>query len=273
MIDQAPSITQRLDAVKGQTSKGVEYWHARDLMPVLGYDTWRRFEEAIERAKSAYTAAGEVTGNHFVETGKMVVVGSGAQRQVTDYYLSRPACYLIAMNGDTTKPEIAEAQMYFAVQTRRMEMQDQAIEDQRRVHLRDRVRTANKKLNEAAQHAGVRHFGPFHDAGYRALYKLSYQDIKKRKGLDKKDHVLDRAGRAELAANDFRITQTEQKLVRDGIHGQQKASDTHYAVAATVRATIEKIGGTLPEDLPPAPHIKQIEKRVKVRELGKPPPK
>ena len=235
MIDQAPSITQRLECRQGPNLEGRRVLYARDLMPVLGYDTWRRFEVAIERAKSAYTAAGEVTGNHFVETGKMVVVGSGAQRQVTDYYLSRPACYLIA--GDTTKSEIAEAQMYFAVQTRRMEMQDQAIEDQRRVHLRDRVRTANKKLNEAAQHAGVRHFGPFHDAGYRALYKLSYQDIKKRKGLDKKDHVLDRAGRAELAANDFRITQTEQKLVRDGIHGQQKASDTHHAVAATVRAT------------------------------------
>ena len=270
MTDETRSITQRLDAVKRQTSTGIEYWHARDLIPIMGYDRWDRFKSVIERASAACDSAGQSPQNHFRRVANMVSIGSGARRERGDYQLSRYACYLIAMAGDTNKPEIGIAQTYFAVQTRRMEVQDQAVEDQRRVQLRARVRTGNKKLNEAAQQAGVQHYGLFHDAGYRGLYNLGLRDIKTRKGLKKGEDLLDRAGRTELAANEFRITQPEQKLVREGICGQRKAMETHHTVAAKVRDTIKEIGGTLPEDLPPEPPIEQIENRMKARKLGKP---
>ena len=176
------------------------------------------------------------------------------------------------MNADPTKPEVGYAQGYFAVQTRRQEIQDQLTDEQRRLLLRERVIDANKNLAGAAKSAGVIRYGIFQDAGYKGLYGgLGLQAIKIRKGLKKSDDLLDRAGRAELAANEFRATQTEQKLSRERIKGEEAAIRVHRKIGETVRATIKKIGGTMPEDLPAEPSIKKLIKQ-KAKQLNQPDP-
>jgi DNA-damage-inducible protein D len=246
----------------------VEIWMARDIQPVLGYQKWSNFLETIERARAACRGVGIDPKDHIAATSKKIEIGKGATRVVDDYFLSRYACYLIAMNADSSKPEIAAAQTYFAIQTRRMEQQD-AQDALQRLEMRERVRDANKELNNAAHEAGVlsSKFGIFHDAGYRGLYTMSLREIKERKGIDK-DDLLDRAGHAELAANYFRITQTEQKLRRDNVNGERKAIDTHKEVGAKVRSTIKELGGTMPEDLPAEKPIKQLKKEIKGRMIS-----
>lgn len=257
------TVTEKLEEIKGLTAKGAEYWHARDLMHVLGYMEWRNFQAAIERAKIAFDVAGESAEHHFVDTTKMVEIGSGAEKPVADHFLSRAACYLIAMNGDTDKPEIAEAQKYFAIQTRKMEKLDRLISNQRRVMLRNRVKDRNLKLNSTAQSAGVTRFGIFHGAGIQAMYQMRLTDIKAARGIGEKEDWLDRQGVEELAANEFRITQTEAKIRRENITGEQPAINAHAQVGGEVRKAIERLGNTMPEKLPPEPPIREIEKTSK----------
>lgn len=256
-------IQKELDRIKRLSTQGGEFWMARDIQPVLGYSEWRNFVSVIQKGLMACESSGVNPQDHFVNTNKMIVGGKGAKIERVDYYLTRYACYLIAMNGDPSKPEIGMAQTYFAVQARRMESLEALSEDERRLELRKRVRDANKDLNIAAKQAGVQNYALFHDAGYRGLYDMSQKDIKRKKGIPDKQALLDRAGRAELAANEFRITQCEEKIVRDEIQGQQNAMNTHHEVGRMVRNTIQKIGGTMPENLKPAPPIKQLEKKNK----------
>jgi DNA-damage-inducible protein D len=253
------TITEKLDAIKHLTAKGVEYWHARELMPVLGYDKWSNFHGAIEQAKIAFDAAGEDASNHFSDTGKMVTIGSGAERIIDDYYLSRPACYIIVMNADSSKPEIAEGQKYFAIQTRRMEKIDRLIVAQRRVALRNRIKDRNSRLTSTAQQAGVRQFALFHGAGIFALYKMRLTELKAKRGIGGNEDWLDRQGVEELAANEFRITQTDAKIRREGITGEEPAIRAHAKVAGEVREAIRRSGNTMPENLPQEPSIKEIE--------------
>lgn len=256
-------IQKNLDGVKRLSERGGEYWMAREIQLILGYSEWQKFEGVIKKAIMACESTGCNSANHIIRTDNMVVVGSGARRKRGDYFLSRYACYLVAMNGDSSKPEVGLAQTYFAIQTRRMETLDALSDDERRLELRKRVKGANKDLNSAAKQSGVQNYALFHDAGYRGLYEMSQVDIKRTKGIPKNQSLLDRAGRVELAANEFRITQCEEKLVREKITGQQNAMNTHHEVGAMVRKTIQKIGGTMPENLPPAPHIGQLEKKIK----------
>jgi DNA-damage-inducible protein D len=254
------------ESLKRLNEHGVEYWSARDLQPCLGYAQWRRFEDAIRKAMESCKQSGNDSGHHFAGAGKMVGIGSSADRVIDDYHLSRFACYLIAQNGDPRKPAIAEAQKYFAIQTRRQELSDAMAADLERIELRKQTSQDFKALSGAARQAGVQDkmFGVFHDAGYKGLYGgLSRDAIKERKGLAPKDDLLDRMNRTELAANQFRMTQTRDKLKREGINNQRDAIATHELVGKEVRAAIEKIGGTLPENIPPAEHIKQVEKRIK----------
>ena len=194
------NIISELESAKRITKDGTQYWHARDIQPVLGYVEWRHFQSVIERAKMACEGVGADYENHFVGTAKMVDIGSGTRRRVEDYFLSRYACYLIAMNGDSNKPQIGFAQTYFAIQTRRMELLDQQTEQLRRLQLRDRVRNANKQLAGAAKAVGVQRYAVFQDAGYRGLYDMRLAQIKDYKRIDGKENLLDRAGRAELDA-------------------------------------------------------------------------
>lgn len=245
---------------------GAEFWSARDLQPLLGYDQWRRFENAIEKAKTSCEQSGNDCDHHFAGAGKMIRVGKGGSRKVNDYHLSRFACYLIAQNGDPRKPEIAHAQRYFAVQTRRQELSDAEAADRERLELRRQASEEFKNLSGAARQAGVRNpmFGVFHDAGYKGMYGGRGRDaIKTRKGIPEKDELMDRMDTTELAANQFRMTQAREKLARDGVKTEQRAILTHEQVGKEVRAAIQRIGGTLPENIPPAEPIKDVEKRLK----------
>ncbi|MBS0615223.1 MAG: DNA damage-inducible protein D [Verrucomicrobia bacterium] len=245
---------------------GVEYWSARSLQPHLGYSQWRRFENAIHKAIESCKQSGNDPSHHFAGAGNPIISGKGRTQVVEDYHLSRFACYLIAQNGDPRKPEIAHAQKYFAIQTRRQELTDKAVADLERLEMRKQASQDFKALSGAARDAGVQNkmFGIFHDAGYKGLYEgLGSEAIKARKGIDPKEQLMDRMDRTELAANQFRMTQTREKLKRENIRNQRDAIEAHELVGKEVRAAIAKIGGTPPEYLPPAEHIKKVEKRLK----------
>lgn len=257
---------QTFEELKKTNDHGAEYWSARDLQPVLGYGQWRRFEDAVKRAITACKQSGNIPANHFAVAGKMIGIGKGGERVVPDYHLSRFACYLIAQNGDPRKLEIANAQKYFAIQARRQEVSDALAADMERLQIRKQTSEEFKALSGAARQAGVQDkmFGVFHDAGYKGLYGgLGSEAIKARKGILSKEQILDRMDSTELAANQFRMTQTRDKLARERIHDQHRAIRTHEQVGKEVREAITRIGGALPENIPPAEPIQNVKKRVK----------
>jgi len=254
----------KLERLKKRAQDGGHYWMARDIQVALGYSTWENFRAAIVRARMACESAGVFPDNQFRETTKLVSIGSGAERGREDWFLSRYACYLIAMNSDPSKQEVGYAMTYFAVQTRIQEKQNTLTGELKRAMLRNRVKDATKSLNAAAQASGVQNYAVFHDAGYKGLYGgLGQKDIKAKKGIPEKESLLDCVERTELAANEFRITQTESKLVREKVRGEEAATGTHYEVGKEVRATIRKLGGEMPENLPAAPSIKKLAAKVK----------
>ena len=245
---------------------GAEYWSARDLQPLLGYNQWRSFENAVKKAIISCEQSGNKPDYHFARARKMIILGKGGERQVPDYHLSRFACYLIAQNGDPRKPQIAHAQKYFAIQTRRQEVSDILAADIERLELRKQTSEEFRALSGAARDAGVqnRMFGVFHDAGYKGLYGgKGLEDIKQFKGIDKRENLMDRMNTTELAANQFRMTQAREKLQKENIKGQERAIQTHKKVGQEVRDAIKRIGGTLPENIAPAEHIKHVQKRIK----------
>jgi len=245
---------------------GIEYWSAREIQSFLGYSEWRKFKSVIKKALNSCTESGNHPNHHFVGADKPILGGKGSVQNVEDYHLSRFACYLVAQNGDPRKPEIAHAQKYFAIQTRRQELSDALIADLERLDSRRQASEEFKALSGAAREAGVQNkmFGMFHDAGYKGLYGgLGSEAIKARKGISPKEQLMDRMGTTELIANQFRMSQTREKLKRENIKDQRAAMQTHEEVGKEVRSTIAKIGGTLPENIPPAEPIKNVEKRLK----------
>ncbi len=261
------------EEIKQIGNDGSEFWMARQISKILEYAEFRNFLPVIEKAKKACKNSGQPIENHFVEMHEMVRIGSGANRKMESYALSRYACYLIVQNADPSKPVIANGQTYFAIQTRRQELADDEAfqklkEEEKRLFLRKEMREHNKQLVEAAQQAGVESnldFAIFQNHGYKGLYGgLDAKGIHKRKGLKKSQQILDNMGSTELAANLFRATQTEEKLRREDIKGKTKANKTHFEVGKKVRQTIEELGGTMPEDLPtPDEDLKKLERRVK----------
>jgi len=265
--DQVPSVGGKsFEEMKEVNEYGAEYWSARDVQPLLGYDQWRNFDRAVRKAKTSCEQSGNDCDHHFAGVNKMIEIGKGGVRKIPDYHLSRFACYLIAQNGDPRKPEIAYAQSYFAIQARRQELSDAHAADMERLELRRQATEEFKNLSGAARQAGVTNpmFGIFHDAGYKGMYGgLGNEAIKSRKGVPAKEQLMDRMDSTELAANQFRMTQAREKLARDGIRTGQRAIQTHEQVGKEVRAAIQRIGGTLPENIPPAEPIKKVEKRLK----------
>lgn len=258
------------ESIRQTDADGNEYWLSRPLGRVLEYSEYRHFQPVIERAKEACQNSGHAIADHFEEFLEMVEIGSGAKRHIQEIHLSRYACYLIVQNGDPSKSVIANGQTYFALQTRRQELSDQAgfgqlSEDQRRLMLRNEIAQHNKDLAAAAKKVGVEtplDYAIFQDHGYKGLYGgLGAKDIHGQKGLKKSQKILDYMGSTELAANLFRATQTEEKLKREGVNGKSAANRTHHEVGRKVRQTIQDLGGTMPEKLPtPDKSIGQIER-------------
>jgi DNA-damage-inducible protein D len=256
-VTQAPDF----DSIKQINPYGVEYWSARDLMPLLGYGKkWQNFSDVIKKAMTACTETGNIAEDHFTGVSKMVLLGSGSQRSLADYHLSRFACYLIAQNGDPRKPEIAAAQVYFAVSTRAHEIHQLREEQRARLEKRLEVSESFKALGKAAQNAGVESesFSIFIDAGYLGLHRHTLQGLKELKGIPENEEYLNRITRKELSAIDFKNIQTEDKLVSENITGQENAIQTHYFVGDQVRKAIDAINGPMPEDLPSAPSIRKM---------------
>ena len=260
--------SKKFEDIKHFDENGNEYWLARELQTVLGYAKWERFHDAIDKAMVSCKLNEQDPRYHFPGVGKMVSLGSGSERKIEDFRLTRFACYLIVMNGDPRKEPIAQGQMYFAVKTRQQEVQElyqRLDEDGRRLFLRGDIRQKNMLLYEAARKAGVQtvyEYAAFTDKGYMGLYDgLRKKDIAERKGIGKDQEILDYMGSLELAANLFRITLTEDVLKKNDVKDKETAGETHYEVGKEVRMTIKKRGGTMPEDLPtPEKSIPQLQK-------------
>ncbi|MBQ7913858.1 MAG: DNA damage-inducible protein D [Clostridia bacterium] len=267
-MDKLTLQQQKLfDDIRHIDENGQEYWFARELQGALTYAKWENFHKVIKTAQIACKISQQEVTYHFPEVRKTIPMPKGASKTAIDYKLTRYACYLIVMNGDPRKEVIAWAQTYFAVKTRQQELAelyDQLTEDEKRLFIRGDIKQKNMLLAEAAHKAGIitsLEYATFQDAGYRGLYGgLTARDIADNKGLTNGEEILDYMGSEELAANLFRITQTEAKMRREGTDTPAKANAAHYQIGKIVRKAIEEAGGTMPEDLPlPDKSIKELE--------------
>lgn len=262
---------------------GDKFWYGRELALLLGYDKWERFEGVVTRAMSACVHFGQPVEEHFAEVFPTSGKNPEGGRPSRNYRLSRYAAYLVAQNADARKKPVAFAQTYFAIQTRRQELHDREgvdfdklSENQKRLYLRNQVLAENKRLASAARAAGVTtgpDFGKFQNKGYQGLYGgRGVSEIKVYKRLPGKANILDHMGSTELAANLFRITQTEEKLRNGAIVGKEAACDAHYEVGLKVRQTMKELSGIMPEDLPVADDVKKIaaqeRKQQRVRTIA-----
>jgi len=266
-MNEIKEYTEKVfEDVKHIDEFGNEYWLARELMKVLEYKEWRKFNKVIKKAMEACVGSNYNTLDHFVLKDKMVSIGSNSVRKIQDYKLSRYACYLIVQNCNPRIKIIALAQTYFAIQTRKQELNEKEYscltEDEKRLYRRNQARKGNYNLNKTAVKSGVKDLARFHNAGYKGLYNgETADDIFKRKKLRYREDILDNMGSEELADNIFRIAQTDAKLKRENVDNEYTANSVHYEVGREVRDSIKRLGGTMPENLPtPDKSIKELEK-------------
>ena len=258
------------DDIKHIDENENEYWEARELMRLLGYKEWRLFANVIEKAQVACSQSGNSINYNFSIYSKIIIAGK-TKKPIIDYKLSRYACYLIVQNANPKYNAVALGQTYFAIQTRKMELTEieynNLSEDEKRLYRRKQTRDGNKVLYKIASSKGVKNFDKFTNAGYRGLYNgESADDIAKRKKLRYREEILDNMGSEELGANVFRITQTEALLKKQKEKNEEMATDLHYTVGKTIRDAIEKLGGTMPEDLPtPDKSLKEIEEEQNIK--------
>ena len=254
------------ESIKHTDENGNEFWYGRELMKVLEYSEYRKFVPVIKKAIISCENSNQDVKDHFVQVAEMVEIGSKAKRKLDNYKLSRYACYLIVQNSDSSKTVVALGQTYFAIQTRRQELNEKEYnlltEDEKRLYRRKQTRDGNKVLYRIASAKGVKNFDKFTNAGYMGLYNgETADDIAKRKGLRYREDILDNMSSAELGANVFRITQTEALLEMQKSSDGKLATDTHYKVGKTIRKAIKELGGIMPEDLPtPNKSVKELEK-------------
>lgn len=247
LVKEIDENNKSFENIKHIDENGIEFWYARELMPILQYSNWQNFEKIIDKAKASCQNSDISVFEHFIDINKTIKMPKGAKKTIVDYKLTRYACYLMAQNGDSRKKVIALAQTYFAVQTRKQEITEKEYslltEDEKRFYQRNLTRKGNYSLNQTAKRAGVKNFDKFHNSGYKGLYNgETADDIAKRKGLRYREDILDNMGSEELAANLFRITQTESRLKRDKVDTEKKACDTHNKIGKIVRKAIKEAG-------------------------------
>lgn len=256
------------EIVKIIQEEAVEFWYARDLMALLGYDRWENFHKAIERAIDSCKASEIEPADHFRSVTKMVQIGSGAERAVKDYMLTRYACYLIAQNGDPRKEEIAFAQSYFAVQTRKQELIEERIAYIERTEARGKLRESEKRLSQNIYERGVDDagFGRIRSRGDQALFGgKSTQEMKKKLGVSDKRPLADFLPTLTIAAKNLATEMTNYNVEEKDLQGESAITSEHVQNNQSVRDTLGS-RGIKPEELPPSEDIKKLERRVKSQE-------
>ena len=256
------------EIVKIIQEEAVEFWYARDLMALLGYDRWENFHKAIERAIDSCKASEIEPADHFRSVTKMVQIGSGAERAVKDYMLTRYACYLIAQNGDPRKEEIAFAQSYFAVQTRKQELIEERIAYIERTEARGKLRESEKRLSQNIYERGVDDagFGRIRSRGDQALFGgKSTQEMKKKLGVSDKRPLADFLPTLSIAAKNLATEMTNYNVEEKDLQGESAITSEHVQNNQSVRDTLGS-RGIKPEELPPSEDIKKLERRVKSQE-------
>jgi len=236
---------------------GMRFWWATEFADMLGYTSLKSFTNPINKAIQSCMAANIDFNDNFVRKQRVV-----DGKTIDDWKLSRFACYMVAMNADPKKPQVAKAQVYFADQVEKVNLMLEGRDDLERIHIRDEIKSGNTALNSAAKSHGVVNYGLFNDAGYRGLYNQGLKKVKAKKGITKGDH-FDYMGRTELAANLFRITLTEEKLKMSSSNNEKVAMNIHKNVGKGVRKMVKDNTGQYPEDLKTERRLNEVKKELK----------
>jgi DNA-damage-inducible protein D len=255
-------LFQQFEAVASEL-EGVECWSARELQKLLGYTKWENFEKVIKKAKDACSNAGEDANNHFPDIRKVIEAGKGAQHTIDDIALTRYACYLIAQNGDSRKEEIAFAQNYFAVQTRRAEVIEQRLLEFERVKAREKLSQTEKQLSGILYERGVDNvgFGIIRSKGDQALFKLTTVQLKKKMGVPDNRPVADFLPTISIKAKDLAAEMTGLNVQSKDLKGQSRIESEHIANNTAVRNMLTQ-RGIIPENLPPADDVKKVQRKL-----------
>lgn len=261
--DQVIELTNTFEGHAQHTENGIEFWLARDIQPLLGYAKWDNFVSVIGKAKTACEVSGQSIENHFADVGKMVDIGSGVQREVDDMMLTRYACYLIAQNGDPRKQEIAFAQTYFAVQTRKAELIEQRLLEAERVSARRKLSQTEKELSDVIfeQTGGNENFATIRSKGDKALFGQDTRQMKANWNVPDNRPLADFAPTIILKAKDFATEITIHNARQHSMTSEAKISSEHVTNNQAVRETLLN-RGIRPESLPPAEDVKKVERRL-----------